>query len=243
MINLNVKKMNKNKLNRRAFIGKTTTSMFALSCFSDAIISPIRMSKEKKALKLNAKIIALQSSPRKGGNTDVLVDNILKTIENENIPTEKIYLFDYDIQSCIMCDGCKSEETPYCILDDDFNELIKYILNAEILILSTPVYWGNVSGKMKTFMERCYSLFDSEWINSKFEGKSSVIVVCCGGDDIPHETKSVLHSLEMILRMSQVTLLDKLLASANLKGDIYKNESALKEAGEIGMKLVKVIND
>lgn len=98
------------------------------------------------------KIIGIVGSPRKDGNTEFMVKTALDEINKHGIETELITLHDKNISYCIGCDKCKS--TNQCIINDDMQELTRKVQDADGIIMSSPVYFGDMTGLAKTFIDR-----------------------------------------------------------------------------------------
>jgi len=99
------------------------------------------------------KIIAVNGSPRKGGNTDLLLDEVLGIIKRNQIETEAIFLRDYELQPCDACGYCR-EHSGKCHIKDDFPLIFEKSLAAEGIILATPVYFGSATPSIKAFIDR-----------------------------------------------------------------------------------------
>jgi len=100
------------------------------------------------------KIVAVGGSPRLEGNTNYLVDVAMEEATALGIETRKIVLSQYDVRPCLGHDDCSSFES--CTQKDDVNWILAEFLNADGVILATPVYWYNVSAQMKAFIDRNY---------------------------------------------------------------------------------------
>ncbi len=98
------------------------------------------------------KILALVGTNRKNGNVGKICDKILSGARDNGHQTERIYLYDYEIQHCLGCWQCRTLQK--CPQQDDFEDLFEKIKAADAIILGSPVYWGNITGKMKTFFDR-----------------------------------------------------------------------------------------
>lgn len=98
------------------------------------------------------KIIGIVGSPRKDGNTEFMVKTALDEINKHGIETELITLHDKNISYCTGCDKCKS--TNQCIINDDMQELTRKVQDADGIIMSSPVYFGDMTGLAKTFIDR-----------------------------------------------------------------------------------------
>ena len=104
------------------------------------------------------KILALVGSPRKGGNTDLLVDQVIAGAKHQNgqVVVEKIFVSDLDLQFCRGDASCR--KTGECIISDDMAEVLDKIRHVDALVLGSPLYRGYLSGQMKVFMDRTHPL-------------------------------------------------------------------------------------
>ena len=107
---------------------------------------------------MNKKIMVIAGSPRKGGNSDLLCDELIRGADESGNITEKIYLNDLHILPCQACYGCRS--TGKCVQKDDMANLLAKMIAADVIVLATPVYFYSMSGQMKTMIDRtlpCYT--------------------------------------------------------------------------------------
>ncbi len=101
------------------------------------------------------KVVAFNGSPRKNGNTSQAIEIVFEELQKEGIETELIQLADKEIQHCKSCYKCADKKDNKCHgSDDDLNELIVKMLEAEGIILGSPTYFANMSSKMKAFVDR-----------------------------------------------------------------------------------------
>lgn len=117
------------------------------------------------------KIIALQASPRKGGNCDVLMDEMIKGIEENGGEVVKYYLEKCDIAPCKACMHCA--ENPECIRKDDGNEIIQALLDADGVIFATPIYYGQMTAQGKLIIDRFYKI--GKFNDESLSGKAALI--------------------------------------------------------------------
>jgi multimeric flavodoxin WrbA len=109
-------------------------------------------------------VIAINSSKRKM-NTYGLISQVKEILKNDNINVEIINLFDYDIQPCIGCEYCLIKGN--CILKDDVSNIMEKIKLGDGIILTSPVYMENISGSLKTFLDRTCKWFHRPEIYGK----------------------------------------------------------------------------
>jgi len=101
------------------------------------------------------KAVAINGSPRKGGNTSILLKIVLKELEAEGIETELIELAGKDMHGCIACYGCMKNKNFRCAVEKDFmNTCIEKMLEADAIILGSPTYFANVTSEMKALIDR-----------------------------------------------------------------------------------------
>ncbi len=184
------------------------------------------------------KILALVGSPRKGGNTDLLIDQILRgvkanaraEVQNQGHFADKLYLYDYDILPCIDCRGCKREELA-CKLEDGMANIYPQLEAADIIVFGTPIYWYGPTAKMKLLIDRLRPFI----ANGKLKGKKGIIVVpseegpgCCG---------PLVEMFRMSFEYLGMAMAGSILASAYEKGEIKEKPGELQRAYELGASL------
>ncbi len=108
------------------------------------------------------KVIALNGSPRLLGNTSNIVMDILDEFSKEGIETEHIQLFSYDFTPCNDCRSCEIRGDGRCIHEDDeLNEIMDRLREADGILLASPAYYGTVTSQMKVFFERAGLSFET----------------------------------------------------------------------------------
>ncbi|HJO94867.1 MAG TPA: flavodoxin family protein [Victivallales bacterium] len=101
------------------------------------------------------KVVAINGSPRKKGNTSYLIQTVFSELNKEEIETEEIIIGLKNFKGCIACQKCWKNKDGYCAVPDkNFNEIVDKLKEADGIILGSPVYIGDVAGQMKTFMDR-----------------------------------------------------------------------------------------
>lgn len=97
-------------------------------------------------------VLIISSSPRKGGNSDILCDRFAEGAAESGNKVEKIFLADKNIGYCKGCGVCNT--THKCVQHDDMAEVLDKLVKADVIVLATPVYFYSVDGQMKTFIDR-----------------------------------------------------------------------------------------
>lgn len=105
------------------------------------------------------KMIAINGSPRKKWNTATLLEKALEGAASRGADTELVHLYDLSYKGCISCFACKTTGGPSygrCAVEDGLTPLLEKIADADAVILGSPIYFGTVTGEMRSFVERLF---------------------------------------------------------------------------------------
>lgn len=155
-------------MKRRDFIKKSVVAVGSTLIAGGAIKSLAAMtvddevsdSNESKQDKM--KIVVLTGSPRRNGNSAYLADRFIKGAQEKG---HEIYRFDCafkQVEPCRACNRCGMDGL--CIFDDDFSELRPHLIEADMVVFATPMYYFGISAQMKRVIDRFYA------INGKIKG-------------------------------------------------------------------------
>lgn len=97
-------------------------------------------------------VIAISGSPRRGGNTDTLLELALSPLEDQGFKTELVSLSGKTIKTCTACMGCVNKGK--CVINDDFDPIFRKMLAADGIIIGSPVYFGSATGEMNALLDR-----------------------------------------------------------------------------------------
>lgn len=103
------------------------------------------------------KVIAINGSPRKQWNTATLLNKALEGASSQGADTELIHLYDLNFKGCTSCFACKIKDGKSygkCAMRDDLTSVLEKIDNSDAVIIGSPIYFGNVTGEVRSFMER-----------------------------------------------------------------------------------------
>lgn len=101
---------------------------------------------------MSKKVLILSGSPRKGGNSETLCDRFISGATEAGHETEKVYVHGQSIGFCKACYACKA--TRKCIQKDDMASILEKMVQADVIVLATPVYFYTMDGQMKTLIDR-----------------------------------------------------------------------------------------
>jgi multimeric flavodoxin WrbA len=99
------------------------------------------------------KVLVISGSPRKGGNSDILCDEFIKGALSAGNEVEKVRVAEKKIGYCLGCYYCR-EHGGRCVLNDDMGDILQKIIDADVLVFATPVYFYSMSVQLKTLIDR-----------------------------------------------------------------------------------------
>lgn len=114
---------------------------------------------------MHKKVLILSGSPRRGGNSDLLCDKFLRGAQEAGHNAEKIFLRNSKINYCTGCGVCNS--THKCVQQDDMAAILDKMVQADVIVLGTPVYFYTMDGQMKTLIDRTVPRY-TEMANKDF---------------------------------------------------------------------------
>ena len=109
-------------------------------------------------------IIVISASPRKGGNSDVLCDEFINGAQQAGHKAEKIFLRNFKVNYCTGCGVCNS--THKCVQKDDMAEIMDKMVNADVIVFATPVYFYTMDAQLKTLIDRTVPRY-TEMVNKE----------------------------------------------------------------------------
>ena len=175
-------------------------------------------------------VIGLVGSPRKGGNTDLLVEEVLKGAGNNGHGTSKVYLHGRKIGPCVDCRGCKKE--PHrCIVEDEMQEVYKVLDDSDVVVFGTPVYWYGPTAQMKVVVDRLRPYFT----NHRMDGKRAVIVAPAG--DGPGDADLLVEFFRRVCTTLHMEFAGVVLGTAYDRGEILVDFEAMEAATTVGASL------
>jgi multimeric flavodoxin WrbA len=147
------------------------------------------------------KVLGISGSPRKDGNTAILIRTIFQELNDQGIDTELIQISDVAIKGCIACGGCLVHKNKQCVIKgDNFNECFAKMVDADGIILGSPVYSADITSQMKALIDRASIVLAANKGLLKYKVGAAVVAARRGGamsavDTLHH----FLHSKEMFI--------------------------------------------
>jgi len=185
------------------------------------------------------KILAINASPRIGGNTDILTDKALEGARNSGAITEKIILSQLKFSPCLECEKINHDGT--CLVDDDFQIIFSKIKDADALIFASPIFFGSVSAQAKIMIDRFQCTWVGEYIfkNNYFKkAKNGAFIGVEASDrkDFFDNAKSIVKNLFAVIKVEYKQ--EILVTGIAGKQDILRYPEMLKSTFELGRNLV-----
>ena len=131
------------------------------------------------------KVLVLMGSPRKNGNTAVLLKPFCEELENGGAEVETVWLYDRDIRPCVDCRSCQKDWSVFgCAQKDDVQEIFDKVLTCDLLTLATPIYSWYCTPPMKALLDRLVygmnKFYGAEKGPSLWAGKAVALLTTCG---------------------------------------------------------------
>jgi len=182
-------------------------------------------------------VLVILGSPRRKGNSATLADRISRGAKSAGAEVETVFLQDLKISPCRGCNTCQKPDSKGCANKDDMQKIYPKLINADAWVIASPVYWFTMSAQTKIFMDRCYAL--PAYAENPFVGKRIAIAMSYGDVD-PFRSGCVnaLRAFQDAFRYAGAKIAGIVYGSAMEAGEIANNEALMREAEELGKRLV-----
>ena len=186
-------------------------------------------------------ILIFNGSPRKGGNTDLLLASLGAGIEQSGFQAEYINLPELAIHPCTGCGHCESEG--HCIFADDMTALYAKIETAQRIVIASPIYFYGVTAQTKAFIDRCQVLWSRKYLLGEIKphrdhlrGYMVSVAATAGGKIFDGARLTVRYAYDAM----DFTYSGELLAKGvDEKGAVAKNKDKMTEALQLGMEICR----
>jgi multimeric flavodoxin WrbA len=182
-------------------------------------------------------VIGFVGSARRGGNTEALVLQALAGARNAGAVTRIFYLNDLEFLGCQGCGFCKHQGR--CRLNDDMQQLYEEILDADGLVLGSPVYFGQMSGQTKCFLDRWYALVNPDFTSRLPPGKRMAMFFPQGDKD-PAMYEGMAEHLRVTMGFFGLDVIEAVIAPGLLGlGEAKEDPALMERAARIGEALAR----
>ncbi|MBN2463843.1 MAG: flavodoxin family protein [Dehalococcoidia bacterium] len=199
-----------------------------------------KLSEDRLASKL--KVLGIAGSPRRDGNTDHLLQQVLAGASSHGAETKTVVLSELNISPCRHCDGCI--KTGKCVVEDDMQWIHADLREFDRIVLASPIFFMGVTAQTKAMIDRCQALWVIKYvlkipvaINSGKERKG--IFVSVGGTRLANLFQPAMATVKSWLTTLEIGYTGELVFSGiDEKESILRHPTALKDAFAVGQKLV-----
>ena len=185
------------------------------------------------------KVIGINGSARKDGNTSILIRKVFDELEDEGIETKLVNLGPQSVNGCLACMKCFENKDGHCVQDKDaLNEWVDEMAAADGIILGTPVYFANLSGQIKCFLDRAWMVARAN--DNMFKRKVGAAVVAArraGAVTAFHALNAYFGISEMIIAGS--TYWD--MGYGREKAECLQDGEALQNMANLGKNMAWLI--
>jgi len=188
------------------------------------------------------KVLGIAGSPRRGGNTDRLLGEVMRGAASRGAKVKTIILNNLEISPCQHCDACL--EKGKCKVQDDMQMVYRELEQADRIVLASPVHFMGVTAQVKAMIDRCQSLWARKYVlklpplGDRRERKGFFISV--GGRKSANLFEPALATVKSLFKVLDITYAGELLfRNVDEKGDITKHPDALQQAFLAGQRLVE----
>lgn len=192
------------------------------------------------------KLCAVYGSPRRKGNTALLLKKAIEGAREEGAEVTEIVLRDKKISPCLEIYGCK--ESGKCVIKDDFHEIMDLLLESKGLMLASPIFFYSLSAQSKLLIDRCQSLWMKKYYIEKSDRKNWIpkrkgLFISLGATNGKKLFDGPLLTVKYFFDVLDMELHKSLLyRGIDHEGEVNNYPEYLEEAYQAGRELVKAVS-
>ncbi len=189
---------------------------------------------------MSKKAVCIIGSPKAYGSTAMIVDRIIAGMASVGIEAKRRVIADLDIGFCKGCRECWMAGK--CVQHDDMSVLITDLMDADIVVIASPSYWGEVTAQLKAFIDRSLPLCNAADGTTKVtSGKVGVAVAIRAGKD-PAENQRLIETIERFYSLLQIRPVARLtVEGVSEVVDLRGRQEKLQEAYELGKSMAQYL--
>ena len=188
-------------------------------------------------------VLTIKGSPRKKSNSHILLNKVLEGIKDNNQYKAKVTSIDptkHQIKACQACDGCY--EDGYCVIKDDMQQLYNKFDKADIILVSTPIYFNGISAQLKTMIDRCQSLWASKYraeepVIDTEKTRKGYLLAAGGAPSYPDQFVAADKVMDMFFRVTNADYVEMLSVANTDDNPVEEREEILNKAYQMGYSL------
>jgi len=189
------------------------------------------------------KVVCVLGSPRAEGNSATLALRVAEAAESLGAEVRMFRLYELQFRGCIACMACK-KGAERCVIQDDLTEVLEAMREADLLVLASPIYFGQVTGEFKSFLDRMYSFLAPDYITSTDRSRlapgKKCVVVLTQGNPAEEQFAGVYPPYATFLGPDWFGCEVHLLRGLGLRAptDAAAQEALMQQAEELGRRLM-----
>lgn len=188
-------------------------------------------------------IMALFGSPRRGGNTDILLEEVLRGVGQKEVKIQKIYPAELNISPCQGCRKC--EERGKCVISDQMQGIYSRLLTTDAIILASPIFFYGLTAQTKAFIDRCQALWARKYVLKIKSGRKTRAkgwFVAVGATRGARLFQGVALTVKYFFDAFDAEYTGELFFSGiEKKEEILSRPAALQQAFELGKQITKSV--
>ncbi|EKD37711.1 MAG: iron-sulfur flavoprotein [uncultured bacterium] len=178
------------------------------------------------------KVVAFNGSPRRDGNTTILIKHVFGELEKQGIETELVQLSEKEIHGCIACEKCSKTKDRRCAVKSDAaNECIEKMLGADGIILGSPSYFQDVTSEMKALIDRAGYVSRSN--GRMFKKKVGASVVTMRRSGAIH----TLDTMDHFFLSGEMIIVGRAIGVGSARGEVEKDSEGITLATSLGQRM------
>ncbi len=182
------------------------------------------------------KVLGISGSPRKDGNTEIIVNNALEAARSVGAETDIILLSEKKVEPCIACGACASG---ICVIEDDFMEAFEMMSKADGLIFASPSYYESMTPQMKALIDRSGTFNGTAHGRTKFDNKIA------GAMSVARRTGLAnVWTQQLLFILSQKMIVPGIKSYANAvaegKGDVVNDKEGMESSWDLGVAVASL---
>ena len=185
---------------------------------------------KKEEERMSKKIVILNGSPRRNGNTSALVKAFTEGAESVGNTVTEFFLNSMEIHGCMGCFGGHSSKECPCVQKDDMSKIYPEVKEGDVIVLATPLYYWNMSGQLRTAVDRLFALEEGDGNLLRGHGKASALLMAAEG----HGFEDVVLYYDHLMEHLKWKNLGHILAGGNEKAGDIEGKPELQKAYDLG---------
>lgn len=188
------------------------------------------------------KVLAIAGSPRRGGNTDLLLEQVLKGIRSNEVIVNKLVACDLNVEPCTGCNSCWKAGD--CRIKDEVQEIYPLLLGADYIIVASPIYFAGIGAHLKALIDRCQAIWARKYIlkvpvrNNNVRAKGFFLSTA-GLPSGKNVFRGAVSTIKSFFHVLEVDYAGELLCyGIDGSGEIKKHPDLLRQAFELGGRIV-----